>query len=214
MEDTFAHFDGAYVLGALSESERVAFEEHLIGCADCRDRVAEISDLPALLALAPATAFAPVSAVSDPVVVLLKTVRARRLRRRVFTAAVAAVVAACLVAVTATISHHQSKPTAQAPAVAMAALVVAPIHATAQVTNLAWGTSIKLRCTYDEPDYRPGEYTLTVQNRAGQTDTLGTWNVVPGRVTTFQAGTAFHVSDIKTITIATTNGTPVLQLGY
>ena len=43
---------------------------------------------------------------------------------------------------------------------------------------------------------------------------IGTWNVVPGRVTTFTAGTALHVSDIKSITIGTATGTPVLQLQY
>ena len=27
---------GAYLLGALSDAERAAFEQHLAGCADCR----------------------------------------------------------------------------------------------------------------------------------------------------------------------------------
>ncbi|MGH3348437.1 MAG: anti-sigma factor family protein, partial [Nocardioides sp.] len=31
----FAHDDGAYVLGALSPAERVAFKQHLAGCAEC-----------------------------------------------------------------------------------------------------------------------------------------------------------------------------------
>ena len=35
MSCDFAHQDGAYVLGALSSSERVAFEQHLAGCSDC-----------------------------------------------------------------------------------------------------------------------------------------------------------------------------------
>jgi hypothetical protein len=217
IEDTFIEFDGAYVLGALSTADRTAFEEHLITCVDCRGRVAELRDMPALLALVGPQAFQDEpEAASDPVVVLLKTVRARRRRSRVLTAVAAAAVAACLVTLTAFIARDQtSKPATPARPVAMAALVAAPIHATAQVTNLLWGTSIVLNCTYNESSGYPlGEYTLTVQGRDGRMDTLGTWNVVPGRVTTFRAGTALHVADIKTITIATASGTPVLQLKY
>ena len=47
---------GAYVLGALDETERAAFEEHLAGCPACREEVEQL--LPAVQAL-------PVSA--DPV---------------------------------------------------------------------------------------------------------------------------------------------------
>jgi anti-sigma-K factor RskA len=40
---------GAYVLGALDETERAAFEEHLAGCPACRDEVDQL--LPAVEAL-------------------------------------------------------------------------------------------------------------------------------------------------------------------
>jgi anti-sigma factor RsiW len=43
---------GAYVLGALSEDERATVREHLERCPECRDRHAEIADLPGLLDLA------------------------------------------------------------------------------------------------------------------------------------------------------------------
>lgn len=36
---TFRDDVGAYVLGALSDSERAAFEGHLVDCADCRDEL-------------------------------------------------------------------------------------------------------------------------------------------------------------------------------
>jgi hypothetical protein len=45
----YAHDDGAYVLGALSPEERARFERHLPTCAACRDAVAEVALLPALL---------------------------------------------------------------------------------------------------------------------------------------------------------------------
>jgi anti-sigma factor RsiW len=45
-EDAYVEYDGAYVLGALSPSEREEFESHLQTCPECRARVAELSDLP------------------------------------------------------------------------------------------------------------------------------------------------------------------------
>jgi anti-sigma factor RsiW len=45
----YLHDDGAYVLGALSPGERARFEHHLAGCAACRNAVAEVAVLPALL---------------------------------------------------------------------------------------------------------------------------------------------------------------------
>ena len=46
----YAMWDGAYGLGSLSEKERREFEAHLGGCASCREAVAELSGMPALLA--------------------------------------------------------------------------------------------------------------------------------------------------------------------
>ena len=40
----------AYALGALDEDERVAFEKHLAGCAECRDEVREYRETAARLA--------------------------------------------------------------------------------------------------------------------------------------------------------------------
>jgi anti-sigma-K factor RskA len=37
------HLCGAYAVDALDDAERVAFEQHLAGCADCRAEVAELS---------------------------------------------------------------------------------------------------------------------------------------------------------------------------
>jgi Putative zinc-finger len=217
--DEFAEYDGAYILGALSDEERDAFEAHLIGCERCQAAVAELADLPGLLATVPAADF-PHSRkpASDPVVTLLATARARRRRQRWFTAVGAAAAAAVIIVVTAVLTHTSSsapKPTAAGPALAMSAVVPAPIHATVQVTPVAWGTSIRLQCTYDEePTYPNEQYTLVVRTRAGQTENLGTWGLVPGKVTNFPAGTALHKADIKSIAVDTADGTTLLQLQY
>ena len=49
--DKYAQWDAAYVLGSLSEMDRREFDAHLGECPACRDAVAELSGLPALLSL-------------------------------------------------------------------------------------------------------------------------------------------------------------------
>ena len=45
----YAMWDAAYVLGSLSATERREFEAHLADCPPCREAVAQLSGLPALL---------------------------------------------------------------------------------------------------------------------------------------------------------------------
>ena len=47
--DPFIHDDAAYVMGALSAEDRLAFEAHLVECPRCAQRVAELSGLTDLL---------------------------------------------------------------------------------------------------------------------------------------------------------------------
>jgi hypothetical protein len=49
--DKYAQWDAAYVLGSLSEQDRREFDAHLGECWACRDAVAELSGMPALLSL-------------------------------------------------------------------------------------------------------------------------------------------------------------------
>lgn len=49
--DKYEHWDAAYVLGSLSEIDRREFDAHLSECRKCRDAVAELSGMPALLSL-------------------------------------------------------------------------------------------------------------------------------------------------------------------
>jgi hypothetical protein len=103
---------GVYVLGAIDRAERVQVESHLAGCRACRDELAGLAELPALLArVSPEEAIA--LAASDPrpaweeevleppdrlVATVLDLTAARRRRRRwresVFGVAAALVIAA------------------------------------------------------------------------------------------------------------------------
>ena len=57
MTDPFEHDDAAYVLGALDEPDRVAFEAHLETCPACQERVADARATTHLLDGLPADAF-------------------------------------------------------------------------------------------------------------------------------------------------------------
>lgn len=60
--DRYAEWDAAYVLGALSPSDRRAYERHLAECAACRAAVTELAGMPGLLStLSPAHAEALVA---------------------------------------------------------------------------------------------------------------------------------------------------------
>ena len=49
--DRYVTWDAAYVLGSLTSNERREYEAHLATCKRCRAAVAELSGIPALLAM-------------------------------------------------------------------------------------------------------------------------------------------------------------------
>jgi predicted anti-sigma-YlaC factor YlaD len=104
------HSLGVYVLGAIDPAERAQVDEHLATCADCREELASLAGLPALLRRVP-TAEAERLAVADQAdraaeetaagdemlpSLLARTAKARRVRRWRELAAAAAVVVLAL----------------------------------------------------------------------------------------------------------------------
>ncbi|MFI5622862.1 anti-sigma factor family protein [Nocardioides sp. NPDC051685] len=98
--ETFADWDASYVLGALSPSDRRAYERHLAGCGQCREAVAELAGMPGLLGalsreeaeelLEETAAEVP----APPLAELAGAVRRSRRRRRAFAVAAAVVLLA------------------------------------------------------------------------------------------------------------------------
>ncbi|MDT4938420.1 MAG: hypothetical protein QOG80_2091 [Pseudonocardiales bacterium] len=211
----FAHDDAAYVLGALSPDERTAFAIHLASCTQCQARVAEISAVPGLLAGITEDDFAAAAPGSTPPDTLLPSLlRAARRghRRRIWVTTVAAglaaaAIAALSIALASPGGHESHSPTPRA----LAALVSSPVHATAVLTDLDWGTRITLACRYEQ-SYAPGtSYRLVVRDRQGRTEFAGSWQLEPGKPTTFTSGTWLHRDQIKAIEIDA-GRTPILQL--
>ena len=121
--DEIRHALGVYVLGAIDPAERTVVDRHLVSCPDCRDELAGLAGLPALLGrLTPAEVASlgpdagapgaqdqaaqpspgnPVAGAAEPPAALLRSIlaeaarrRARRRRDAVLAVAAAAVVLA------------------------------------------------------------------------------------------------------------------------
>jgi hypothetical protein len=221
-QDPFEHDDAAYVLGALDERDRIAFEHHLRSCGACAERVRTLRRMPAALGALPPEqaeqafgdgASGPAPPPDTLLPRLLTEARRAHRRRRWFVTTLAAA-AACLLVATVLLATLRNQPTSTVSGhpVAMQAVATSAISATADVRSVAWGTRIELKCSYD-PYTAGGKYLLVVEDRNGQRDELGSWSLVPGHVTTFTAGTAARVSQISRVLVTGYNNGPVvLQL--
>lgn len=212
-DDPFWNYDGAYVLGALSPDQRRRYERHMRHCARCAAATRELSQLPDLLTRADTTRLD-----QPPLGAPRRTapIRWYRCRHRLLTAVSALAAAVCLITaillIVATAAHPHS-PSAPAP-VAMTHVIPAPINADARLMDVAWGTRIDMNCTYSDPDgdRLPRSYLLDVTDRAGRSEQIATWRVVPGSVSHISATTNLPRADIRSLQIRTPTGQPVLQL--
>jgi Putative zinc-finger len=107
---------GVYVVGAIDPAERAIVDEHLTQCASCRDELAGLAGLPAMLSRVPAAdveqlALAPsgLPEMAEPSAELLNSllrkVSAKR-RTRLWRGAVAAAASAAIAAGAATAATH------------------------------------------------------------------------------------------------------------
>lgn len=225
----------AYVLGALDEPERTAFEEHLRGCATCRAAIDEVGPLPALLDLVPPDVVAQLAA-RDPVTSavpgppdeqvppsvlagLLWSVRRRaalRRRRRLVVGALA--VAAALVLALVVPASPVALVGRQEPAarqVALEAVTPSPVTAALTLEQVAWGTRIELRCSYASagssgPYSSVATYSLVVVDDDGAAEQVATWAAVPGRTITVPAATDRRIDQIASIELRTSDGKALL----
>jgi len=219
-EDVFREWDAAYVLGALSPSDRRLFEEHLASCAACRERVTELAGMPGVLRALTAqegTALVdgtPRVDVEGADVVDLATVarstRSARLRRRLVLAGAAAV----LVVGAAFGGAWAARTVAPAPVVAEAArLELRPtgeIAVTADLTlqEKGWGTRLDWSCTYPEgaaPEgtvYGPSPvYELVLVEDDGTATVVATWSATTGHARGLGASSSVPAADIARVEI-------------
>jgi len=231
----YADWDGAYVMGALSRTERLEFEEHLAGCARCSEAVGDLGALPGLLAvlhrddaellLRPPVADPPpdlarrsLDALPNPwwrrgVVrskAILGAAASVRLRAGLTLAAAAAVLVAIVVPLAL---HHDTAPPAGTVAVALQQTQPSPITAQVSLTTARWGTRVDMVCEYAATGggYRERPYSLYVVDRAGHPRLVSNWHAGPGQTTRTTGSTALAVSDIASVELRAGDGTVLLR---
>lgn len=217
MSDSYAEWDAAYVLGALEPGERRDFEAHLATCERCRASVAELASMPGLLTRAQPW-FEETSGEVGPPSNLVSLVEAREARRRSkarrrvgFIAVGAAAVLALGIWIPLALTPAPPAPDA---VVAMEAVASTPITASLTFDSVAWGTNISMTCDYPASAYPGtggGTYSLVVTSTSGDTQSVGTWDAVPGKTIHLNAATSVPLDEIATVTMVDSSGTVLLS---
>jgi hypothetical protein len=225
--DRYVTWDAAYVLGSLSSTERREYEAHLETCKRCRSAVAEISGIPALLAMLD---LEDVRALDDetpetpplrPEVLdsVLDKVRWRRRRSRWLTSAAVGVAAALLavgvvVAIRPEIVGLESyTPQETAQAMEMTKVSTTPINASISMTGFGWGTRIDMACTYGDwgqRDAPPQNLGMVVVGRDGSHTQVATWLGLSGATALPSATTPIQKDEIAAVQLVSPDSGKVL----
>lgn len=174
---------GAYVLGGLEPAELLRFEQHLQECADCREELAGLERLPALLDALPVPDAVALTAASRPAApepatavphsVLDELAARRRRGRRRRSALVGAVAAACLALGLAAgpLLNRPPQPDASYSVQADG------LRFSVDLVRKAWGTELVVNGRSMPVE---GTYSLWVRDREGGEDRACAWTAVPG----------------------------------
>lgn len=227
--DPFAVWDAAYVLGSLDAEERRQYEAHLSTCAPCREAVAQLAGMPALLALLDPDEVASLDEASpelpQPPAELLDSLLAKvswrdRRRRRLLWTMAAATAAAAAVVITVLVGIHPgpSVPSAAPPATSASALTMTPvapnsIAATVTLISQGSGTRIEMICTYpkESDDNNVDKLAMVVVARDGSHTQLATWMAPPGVTVRPVGSTPMRMDQIAAVQIVSDDGDVLLQ---
>jgi hypothetical protein len=225
--DRYVTWDAAYVLGSLSSNERREYEAHLETCARCRAAVAEISGVPALLAMLDLEDVralekeTPEPPPLRPEVLdsILDKVRWRRRRSRWLTSA-AVGVAAALLAVGVVIAIRPEivglenyTPEETVQGMEMTKVAPTPINATISLTGFGWGTRIDMACTYGDwgqRDAPPQNLGMVVVGRDGSHTQVATWLGLSGATALPSANTPIQKDEIAAVQLVSPENGKVL----
>ncbi|WP_006245147.1 anti-sigma factor family protein [Mycolicibacterium tusciae] len=223
-DDRYATWDAAYVLGSLSADDRREYEAHLQTCSRCRAAVAELGEIPPLLAKLDSADVASLDGDSAepqlrPQVLdsLLHRVDARRRRSRWVTTAALAVAAAVLaiglVIAIRPDSLGMQTGTGQVAAMEMTKVSETPINATISMTGYGWGTRIDMACTYGDwgrRDAPPQNLGMVIVGRDGSQSQVATWLGLSGATALPSANTPLPMEEIAAVQLVSSDSGQVL----
>ena len=215
------HSLGVYVLGAIEPGDRAQVDEHLATCTECREELASLAGLPALLRRVP-TAEAERLAVADQAdsatdetppdhllpSLLARTAQARRVHRWRELAAAAAVVVLALGAGAAGASLLGSGPAAAPAAHGQASHTwhkVSAVNAstgaslTVKYASVHWGTTMAVQVA-GVPSGTVCQFQVT--DAQGHHFVVGGWRVeYQGRPVWYPASTSLKDTDLQSFQV-------------
>lgn len=221
-----AMWDAAYVLGSLSATDWREFEAHMAGCPECRQAVAELSGIPAMLAQLDRNDIGAINEADHPsgatemppelLPSLLAGVHSRRVRSRAMTwmgSAAAAVILTIGVLVGVYGSFPTSPPQAAVSALPMDQVGTTLLASTVSISGQQWGTNIALKFVCLAPPDAPHDtVALVVVGRDGSQTRLATWVAIPGHTATPTGSVSMPVDQIATVQVVLAdNGHVMLQ---
>jgi hypothetical protein len=224
MNDQYTFDAAPYVLGALSEQDRLTFEAHLADCPACASEVREFSDLPGLLAQLPADdpALTMTDEQLEPPATLLPallfSVRRERRQRRWRVAAATGLAAACLAGLGTVVVLQQqpTKPATVAQELAFRRVADVPVRASATLVPKAWGTEVTLTCTYTGQPWAggvPRTYSLVPFDKAGKEHPpISDWVVLPNKEVQMTASTALARDRLSRLEIRNAVNKTIMEL--
>jgi hypothetical protein len=217
---------GVYVLGAIEPAERAEVDAHLSVCGRCRDELASLAGLPAMLGRVTEE---QIEQLTPPPAELLESVlskaanenRARRRRERaLWIAAAAALIVVVGVGVRAmmgsgggTVAERSPRPsrppaTTTAPATSVSAADPATgVHARIDMRPQLWGTAFTVWLS----GAPVGSHChLVATDKKGRKDIAGSWEVQymsgTGGSTAFAGSSMIQTSDLASLEVLTTEG--------
>jgi hypothetical protein len=223
--DQYATWDASYVLGALSPGERREYEAHLQTCAQCRSAVAELTGMPALLAMVDlADVEAIDSAEPEPPLrpelreQVVDRVRWRRRRTRWLTSAAVGLAAALLavgvvVAVRPDMFGMQQGTQQAAPSLEMSKVNPTTIAASISLSEYGWGTRIDMACSYGDwgqRDSKPQNLGMVVVGKDGSRDQIATWLGLSGATALPSGNTPRPMKEIAAVQLVSADDGKVL----
>jgi Putative zinc-finger len=215
---------GVYLLGTIAPAARDQVDRHLAGCSRCRDELASLAGLPALLRRVPdgqamleSDPVADRKALAPPDALLSRAASVRRRNRWLAAAAAVALAAATAAASTAVVwARHE-------PGRSAASVWEATVHGTSVATGIrawvryaprSWGTEVEARIS----GARGGTVCqLWVTGPGGQRVPAGSWTIgaaaASGAAASWYPASVFlPAASLHSFEITTTGGRAVVSI--
>jgi anti-sigma-K factor RskA len=200
---------GVYVVGAIDPAERSLVDEHLADCPACRDELAGLAGLPAMLSRVPEADVARLSSSvvglperAEPSPDLLNSLLRRvALRRRArMWRGIAAAAAAAVIAVGGTAAAFElTSGSPSASDVAQGSNAAAGITATVNYSQVGWGTDMRVQVTGIPSGTRCRFWVVT---NDGRIEPAGSWTV-GSMYRWYPASTDLAASSVRAFEITT-----------